>query len=54
MSMVPPHDPRFSADWAAAQKEDNIRRAATEARWAEQEAARQAESKRAYEASLRR
>jgi hypothetical protein len=54
MSMVPPHDPRYTADWAAAQKEDNVRRAATEARWAEEEAARQAESRRAYEASLRR
>jgi len=54
MSMVPQRDPRFSADWAAAQKEDNVRRAATEARWAEEEAARQAESKRQYEASLRR
>jgi hypothetical protein len=53
-SMAPPHDPRFSADWAAAQKEDNIRRAATEKRWAEEEVARQAESRRAYEASLRR
>jgi predicted transcriptional regulator len=53
-SMAPPYDPRFSADWAATQKADNVRRAANEARWAEQEAARQAESKRAYEASLRR
>lgn len=54
MSMVPSHDPRYTADWAAAQKADNVRRAATEARWGEQEAARQAESKLAYEASLRR
>jgi len=53
-SMVRTHDPRYTADWAAAQKEDNARRAATEARWAEEEAARQAESKRQYEASLRR
>jgi hypothetical protein len=53
-SMVPQRDPRYSADWAAAQKEDNVRRAATEARWAEEEAARQASSRRAYEASLRR
>lgn len=52
-SMVPQHDPRLSADWAAAQKADNVRRAANEARWAADEAARQAESKRAYEASLR-
>jgi hypothetical protein len=34
--------------------EDNIRRAANEARWAEEEARRQAESRRAYEASLQR
>jgi predicted transcriptional regulator len=54
MSMVPTHDPRYTADWAAAQKEDNVRRAANEARWAEEEAARQAESRRTYEASLRR
>ena len=54
MATVPTHDPRYTADWAAAQKADNIRRAATEARWAEEEAARQAESKRQYEASLRR
>jgi predicted transcriptional regulator len=54
MSMVPTHDPRYTADWAAAQKADNIRRAATEARWAEEEAARQAESRGKYEASLRR
>jgi predicted transcriptional regulator len=54
MSMAPPHDPRYTADWAAAQKKDNVRRAANEARWAEEEAARQAESRRAYEASLRR
>ena len=53
-SMAPPYDPRFSADWAAAQKADNVRRAANEARWAADEAARQAESKRQYEASLRR
>jgi hypothetical protein len=52
-SMVPHRDARYSADWAAAQKEDNVRRAATEARWAEEEAARRAESRRAYEASLR-
>jgi hypothetical protein len=52
--MVPQHDPRFSADWAAALEADNVRRQQNEARWGEQEAARQAESKRAYEASLRR
>jgi hypothetical protein len=54
MSMVPAHNPRYTADWAAALEKDNARRAATEARWAEEEAARQAESRRAYEASLRR
>ena len=54
MSMVPSHDPRYTADWAAALEKDNARRAATEARWADEEAARQAESRRVYEASLRR
>jgi hypothetical protein len=54
MSMVPQHDPRFSDDWAAAQKADNVRRATNEKRWSEEEAARQAEAKRQYEASLRR
>ena len=53
-SMVPLHDPRYTADWAAELEKDNARRAATEARWAEEEAAREAESRRAYEASLRR
>ena len=54
LSMVPSHDPRYTADWAAALEKDNARRAATEARWAEEEAARQEDSRRAYEASLRR
>jgi len=54
MSMVPQHDPRFSDDWAAAQKADNVRRATNEKRWSEEEAARQKESRRLYEASLRR
>ena len=54
MSMMPPYNPRYSADWAAASEADNARRAANEARWAEQEAARLAENQRAYEASLRR
>jgi hypothetical protein len=53
-SMAPPHDPRYTADWAAELEKDNARRVATEARWAEEGAARQVESKRAYEASLRR
>src|ERR1035437_6384946 len=37
MSMVPTHDPRYTADWAAELEKDNVRRAATEARWAEEE-----------------
>jgi hypothetical protein len=53
-SMAPPYDPRFSADWAAAQNADNVRRATNEKQWSEEEAARQAESKRQFEASLRR
>jgi hypothetical protein len=35
-----PHDRRYSADWAAELEKDQARRAATEARWAEDEAAR--------------
>ena len=54
MSMVPQRDPRYSNNWAAAVQEDNVRRAANEARWAEEEVQRQAESRRVYEASLRR
>ncbi len=53
-SSVAPVARHPGADWAAAQKEDNAKRAATEARWAEEETARQEERKRAYEASLRR
>ena len=53
-SIAPQHDPRYSGDWAAARAKDNARRAATEACWAKEEEARQAERKRAYEASLRR
>jgi hypothetical protein len=53
-SIAGQHDPRFSADWAAARAKDDARRAANEARWAKEEEARQAESRRAYEASLRR
>ena len=53
-AMTPPHDPRFTADWAAAREQDMARRAAAEARWAKEEEARQAQSKRTYEASLRR
>jgi hypothetical protein len=53
-AMAPPHDLRFSADWAAARQKDLARRAATETRRAEEEAARQVASRDAYEASLRR
>lgn len=53
-SIAPQHDPRYSGDWAAARAKDDARRAANEAQWAKEEEARQAESKRAYEASLRR
>jgi hypothetical protein len=49
MSMLPQHDRRSTADWAAAQEEDKARRAANEARWDEEEAARQAASRRSYE-----
>ena len=54
MSMVPQYNPRYSADWAAALEADNVRRQQNEARWREEEAARQAASRQAYEASLRR
>jgi hypothetical protein len=53
-AMAPPPDARFGADWAAARAKDDARRAANEARWRKEEEARQAESRRAYEASLRR
>ena len=53
-AMTPPHDPRFTADWAAAREQDKARRAATETRWAEEEAARQEAGKKVYERSLRR
>jgi hypothetical protein len=53
-AMTPPDDPRFGPNWRAARELDMARRAATEARWAREEEAPQAESKRAYEASLRR
>jgi hypothetical protein len=53
-AMTPPHDPRFTADWAAARQQDKERRAAAEERWAKEEEARQAGSKAKYEASLRR
>ena len=53
-AMTPSHDPRFSANWAAAREKDNERRAMTEARWNEEEAARQVASRKAYEGSLRR
>jgi hypothetical protein len=53
-SIAPQHDPQYSGDWAAARAKDGARRAANEARWAKEEEARKAESRRAYEASLRR
>ena len=53
-SMAPPPDARFTANWAAARERDQARRAAVEARWAKEEEARQAESRRTYEASLRK
>lgn len=53
-AMTPSHDPRFSDNWAAAREKDNERRAMTEARWNEEEAARQVASRKAYEGSLRR
>ena len=53
-AMTPPHDPRFTADWAAAREQERARRGATETRWAEEEAARQEASKKVYERSLRR
>ncbi len=54
LAWPPPHDPRFSADWAAAREQDRARRAAKEKRWEEEEAARQEANKKAYEARLRR
>ena len=53
-SMAPPPDARFTANWAAAREKDVARRADAEARWAKEKEMRQAESRRAYEASLRR
>jgi hypothetical protein len=53
-AMTPPHDARYTADWAAAREQDRARRAATETRWAEEEAARQEERRKVYERSLRR
>jgi hypothetical protein len=53
-SIAPQHDPRYSGDWAAARAKDDARRAVNEARWAKEEEARQAESRREYEPSLRR
>ena len=52
--MKPPHDRHYTEDWAAARDEDNVRRAANEARWAKEEAARQTQSRRGFEASLLR
>jgi hypothetical protein len=38
-AMTPPHDLRFTADWAAARQQDMARRTAAEARWAKEEEA---------------
>ena len=55
VSMTPAHDPRLSSgDWAQAQKEDNARRAANEARWDREEEERQVKSRHDYERSLLR
>ncbi len=48
---VPPHP---GDDWASTAAQDNVRRAENERRWADEEAARQAESKRRYEDTLPR
>jgi hypothetical protein len=53
-AMTPPHDLRYTGEWAAAREQDKARRTATETRWAEEEVARQEESKKLYERSLRR
>ena len=53
-SMAPPPDAHFTANWAAARERDQARRAAVEARWLKEEEARQMESRRSYEESLRR
>jgi hypothetical protein len=53
-SMMPPPDPRFSANWAAAREVDTAKRRAAEGRREAEEKARRVESRRVYEASLRR
>jgi hypothetical protein len=53
-AMTPPHDLRYTGDWAAAREQDRARRAETENRWGEEAAERQAASRQSYEASLRR
>jgi hypothetical protein len=53
-SMIPQYDARFSADWAAAREANNVRRQQNDARWREEEAARQESSRQVYEASLKR
>jgi hypothetical protein len=53
-SMTPSRDPRYGADWAAAQREDDARRSEIADRRVREEAESQAQSKRAYEDSLRR
>jgi hypothetical protein len=53
-SMLPNRDPRYTADWAAAKDAEIAARRAEEQQCIADEAARSAESKREYEASLPR
>jgi hypothetical protein len=53
-SMVPPFDPRYSADWWKVLEQENAERAKVAERRQEEEEQRQLESRRAYEASLQR
>jgi hypothetical protein len=46
--MTPPHDLRYTGDWAAAREKEMARRAATETRRAEEAAERQVASRQAY------
>ena len=52
MSMVPPHDRRHMADWAAALEEENARRAATEAWWTKRKQRAERRAVAEYEANL--
>jgi hypothetical protein len=53
-TMVPPSDPRYSADWWKFIDQNNAERAKITQRRQQDEEQRQLESRRAYEASLRR